>query len=134
LILDLAKASAGRFKPEAALETYTPDSTDADTGKYAVEFIHGGKLYRFAPRDLVDWYDMDAVLAAVNRALADGGGAERFVPLASEGQIAELIFAAPDKLQAEAPELGLKISADPDEARRAGKAYEDRVLQELQKK
>jgi hypothetical protein len=131
LILELAPATAGRFKPEAVLETYTPDGPDADTGKYAVQFIHGGRLYRFNPRDLGDWYDLDAVLTALNRAFEDARLSDRFTPLAAGGQVAELVFADPSALTAAAPELGLLVSTDPDDARKQGKAYEDQFIGQL---
>jgi len=134
LLLDLAKSSAGQFKPEAPLETFTPDKPDAETGKYVVQFIHAGKLYRFYPRDLGDWYDVAAVLAAVNRACADAGLAERFTSLEAEGQIAPLVFADPRALKEAAVELGLKLSSNPDQARKLGKEYEDQVLEKLEKK
>ena len=134
LILEFAAASAGQFKPEAVLETYTPDSPDADTGKYAVQFISGGRLYRFEPRDLGDWYDVEATLAALNLALKDGGSASQFVPLASNGQVAEITFADPSTLKAAAPELGLEISTDPDDARKQGKAFEEGVIRQMKEK
>jgi hypothetical protein len=128
LILEFAGAGAGQFKPEAVLETYTPDRADADTGKYAVQFICGGRLYRFEPRDLGDWYDVEAVLAAVNRALKDDGSTAQFVPLSPNGQFAEVVFADPAALKAAAPELRLEISTDPDDARKQGRAYEQGVI------
>ncbi len=131
LLLDLAQASAGRLRPEAAHERYVTTQPDADTGDYTVQFIHGRSLYRFRPEDLGDWYDLDAVLAAIHRALADAGIAERFVPLASEGQVAELVFANPERLRAAAAELGLELTDDADAARRAGQEFEDEVSRSL---
>ena len=55
LIVDIAQKSAGRFHPEAVLETYKADAPDAETGQYQVQFIHGDRLYRFQPNDLGDW-------------------------------------------------------------------------------
>lgn len=135
LIIELAAHSAGRFKPEAVLETYEEPSegaSDREEGKYLVQFIYGGRLYRFQPRDMGDWYDVEAVLVALNRAVADAGLAERFMPLASGDQIAEIVFARPDAFSAAATELGLKLSDDPDEARKSGKAFEDKMLEQME--
>ena len=132
LVLDLSEASAGKFKPEAVLETYTEGGPDA--GTYVLQFVHGGRLYRTAPRDLGDWYDVEAVLLAVNRAAADAGLAERFVPLAANGQVASVVFADPAALGRAAPELGLALGTDPDEARRLGKEYEGHVVEQLKAK
>jgi hypothetical protein len=134
LLLDFGKSSAGHFKPEAPHEIFTPDKPDSDTGKYQVQFIHGGKLYRFYPRDLGDWYDVAAVLAAVNGACADAGFADRFTLLKAGDQTAEVVFADPDRLKSAAPQLGLELSSDPDEARRLGKAYEEGVTGRLKGK
>jgi hypothetical protein len=144
LILELAEASAGQFKPEAAVERYVADKPpreaakgvivedgEEESGTYTVQFIHAGRLYRFNPRNLGDWYDLSAVLVAVNRAVADAGASAQFVPLASDGQIAELVFSDPAALRAAAPELGLKPGTDADDARRQGKAYEESAIKRL---
>jgi hypothetical protein len=53
------------------------------------------------------------------------------VPLESNGQFAELIFADPAAVRAAAAELGLKLSTDADEGRKQGKAYEKSVMKRL---
>lgn len=134
LIDDIAAASAGRFVPEAALETYTTPSEESETGTYRVQFIHRGRLYRFAPEDLGDWYDVPAVLVAVDRALLDAQVKERPVALKSGGQDVALIFADPGALKAAAGELGLELEDDADRARREGKEFEDQVIQQMKER
>jgi hypothetical protein len=144
ILEELADAGAGQFKPEAALENYVEDkprtrargniiveSEEDVTGTYTVQFIHAGRLYRFNPRDLGDWYDVSAVLLAANRALADAGSPARFVPLETGDQTAALVCCDPAALRAAAPELDLKLSTDADDARKQGKAYEDAVVKKL---
>ena len=131
LILDIAENSAGRFKPEAVLEAYRADRPDGHTGQYQVQFIHYEHLYRFRPIDLGDWYDVGAVLAAINRALADADERQRFVLLESDGQVVNLVFGDPHAVRAAAGELGLALDDDPDSARRQGQAFETQVLQSL---
>lgn len=131
LILKLAAASGGKFKPELATEEYGMTDEDDENGKYVVKFVHGGMLYKFQPKDLEDWYDLHAVLTAVNRALIDAGVAERFVPLEPEGQVAELVFGAPAGVKAASKELGVTVSKDPDAARKKGVGAQDKVLEQL---
>ncbi len=123
LILDMATASAGQFKPEAVLENYTEGT--GGKGKYTVQFIHGGKLYRFEPQDLEGSYDFPAVLAAVNKALADAKLPEKFITLFGEGKVIELVFAKPEALQAGSEELKLAIATDPAAPRRDLGVLED---------
>ena len=139
LLEKFAKASAGRFRPEAVLERYEepkPKSegwVETGRGKYTVQLIMGASLYRFQPKDLGDWYDVEAVVAAIHKALEDARIPERFVALESGGQDAGFIFAQPQALSAAAPELGLTLGKDLDQARKLGKAAEDRILHDLRK-
>ena len=134
LILSLSAVSGGRFKPEMATEDYVASKSfnDEATGTYTVRFIHGGKLYQFQAKDYDNYYDLPGVLTAVNRALIDAGGKERFVPLHPSGQVAELVFANPAALRAAAGELGLTLSKDADAARKKAISAEEGVIEELQ--
>lgn len=139
LIENFAQNSSRQFRPEAVLEHYASPNDGAQgwvktgQGKYTVQFIMGDRLYRFAPKDLGDWYDVDAVVTAIHQALGDAGVAERFVALESGGQDASFIFAKPEGLQAAASELGLTLGKDLDQARKQGQAFEERALQEFRK-
>ena len=125
LLGELAKASGGFFNPEAPLERYVsrlPDEKNephdsegpgrwvpADAGDYEVQFIHGEKLYRFAPKDRGRWVDIKAVLSAIHKALADAGVNERFVPHADSGEMGVLMFANPAALKNASREVELPL-------------------------
>lgn len=133
LLGDLARASAGRFHPEAVVESYEAGPMESDPVNYQVQFVHGESLYRFRPKDLGDWYDLDAVIVAVHRALADAGVTERFEMIATEDQTAMLVFAQPEALRKAAARLGLALETERDRPFTVGKAYEDRVRDALGK-
>ncbi|MHB8800752.1 MAG: hypothetical protein ACYDBY_20085 [Thermoanaerobaculia bacterium] len=133
LVEDLARVSAGRFHPEAVVESYEAGTTESDPVDYRVQFVHGGSLYRFQPKDLGDWYDLDAVIVAVDLALADAGVTERFEMIATVDQTAMLVFAKPEALRKAAGRLGLALEVERDRPFSVGKAYEDRVREALGK-
>jgi hypothetical protein len=123
LVLDFAKASAGLFRPEAVVEDFKsnqPEPTEEDTAggpgrwikpdldEYSLQFIHNGNLYRVAPRSLHRYYDVEATVSAINRALEDSDVADRFVAMADFGWAA-FIFAIPFALRSAASELGLVL-------------------------
>jgi len=127
LILDeLAKAGGGLFVPTSAIEVWRPS---AET--YDVAFEHAGRWYHFQARGLGDWYDVPAVMAAANRALADAGHVERFHSLDTGGQAACLLLARPESLAAVAKQLSLPVSDDPDQARQLGEAFEEQARRRL---
>ena len=113
------------------MDTFIPTEPDGETGEYTIHFIHGNRLYRFHPRDRGDWYDLDAVLDAIYRAMSDTDVPDRFVALATGDQYAQVVFADPAALRAAAPELGLTLSTDPDDSRKKGEAFEEEVIREL---
>ena len=114
LIRQLGELAAAPFRPGAVMETYrplkSPDEDDSGVpGEYRTQFIHAGRLYRFAPPDLGYQYNVPALIAAVNRALADAGVADRFVALSWDSSAIEYLFAPPDALRAAAAELGFDL-------------------------
>jgi hypothetical protein len=82
--------------------------------EYSLQFIHNGNLYRVAPRSLNRYYDVEATVSAIHRALEEADIADRFVELADFGPWAAFIFAIPVALRAAAPELGLKLCENPE--------------------
>ena len=119
IIRQLRDLVASPFKPEAVMETYRPLSSEPDPehavpGEYHTQFIHAGRLYRFAPPDLGYQYNVPAVIAAANRALADIGVADRFVALSWDGSAIEYLCAPPDALRAAAKELGFELQETED--------------------
>lgn len=127
LIADFGRASAGRFRPEAAIETCTEGKTESDPVSCEVQFVHVGRLYRFRPSDLGDWYDLDVVIEAVHRALSDAGVRERFEMIATGDQTAMLVFGNPAALRKAAGKLGLALEANLDRPHSSGKAFEEKV-------
>lgn len=84
LLVRLARLSAGAVVPEAALER--------DSGyESLVEFICQGQLYSFAPEPSGDFYDIDAVVEALNVVLRHQGSSDRFFSLPSGGQEALVV-------------------------------------------
>lgn len=112
----LIPPSLGRFIPEALLETYTPGPSEHETGKYEVQFVHAGRLYRFHPEDRYTQFDVEAVIAAANCALADTGIAERFVRIAPDAVFAHFAYGDPARIASAAKELGVAVG---DETRRS---------------
>ena len=131
LILDLAAASGGVFEPDTVLERWEPkDEDDSDT-PYGIELVFRDRLYRFEAENLGDWYDLNAVLDGMNRALEEAALAHRYVPLHTGDQTATILFGDPQALQKAASEGWIVLSMDADASRRSGKAFEDEVLREL---
>jgi hypothetical protein len=133
LLQQFAEASAGKFKPEAMLEDFDGRENVPDGGVYAVQFVHAERLYRFFPRNLGDWYDVTAVAAAVDRALADAGTTERFVPFFPNGQYAAFVFGDPDVVRTMAAGLGFQLGDNLDEAHAIGIEAENRMRNALEK-
>jgi hypothetical protein len=133
LLRDLAAHSGGAFKPEAIHEQWEQKGEEDEDAPYTVQFLHSGRLYRFRAQNLGDWYDVAAVLAAANRALADAGVKQRFLSLPGDGQVANVACLDPVAYARAARELFLPEPADPDAARRDGKAFEGQVLEEIRK-
>ena len=109
-LMKLVPPSLGRFKPEAVLETYSEPIDENGTGRYEVQFVHGERLYRFYPWDHYTEMDLDAHVAAANRAIADAGAAERFIRIAPDAVFGHYAFAVPKAFHAAAKELNLPIA------------------------
>ncbi len=122
---EFAKASGGLFNPEAPLERYHSNQRDETAnprdsegpgrwvavggGNYEIQFIHRGKLYRFAPKDQGRWIDIMAVLKAIHKTLEDAGVSERFAPLAESCEIGVFLFANPAALKNASRDVDLKL-------------------------
>lgn len=132
LIREYADGSAGRFRPTHVLETTTPpsDPEDYDAYTYTVEFLHDGRLYRFHPKNQGDWYDVDAVMNVIDRALSDARTVERFLKLDNGGQFVTFVFVRPQAWQSAAAELGIEMSEGAKQTMERAKAYERRVIEE----
>lgn len=131
LLREFAAASGGVVGIEAAAETMERSHDEDWEAPYTVRFIHRGRLYTFTARNLGDWYDVEAVVYALNAALADAGTPQRYLALSNDGQWASYVFAEPEALRAAAAELHLTLPDDPNEAIRAGKAFEKQVIEQM---
>ncbi len=101
LIEDLMKLGGDVFQVEAV-------SQNNDQ----VQFVYRDRVYCFTVRDLGDWYDVEAVIPGLNRALADTGRQERFLLLYSGGQFCSLTFASELAFQEVACELHLPLESN----------------------
>jgi len=91
LLADFAKASNGAFQPEACYEKMLRKHPEDWEAPYRVQFIHADRLYRINVRNLGDWYDVERIVLACNRALSDAGERRRFMQIASDGQCASFV-------------------------------------------
>jgi hypothetical protein len=141
LIQRFAENSLGVFRPEAALETWHSDDTrerlvsDLEPlipgAGYTVQFVHGGRLYRFHAEDRGDWYDVGSVAAAVDRALSDAGRSERFVALQTGGQDAAYLFGDPGAITRAAERGLILIEASSTAAMDRGQEFERLAIEHL---
>jgi hypothetical protein len=101
LIQEFAGNSRGIFAPEAVLQR---------EGKrrgvpVMVQFVFLDRLYRFQVRDYSDYYDLERLAGAINKAIADAGHHERFLSIDTGGQIADFIFGDPRLISEAAQEF-----------------------------
>lgn len=128
LVMRFGRHSRGGFAPECAIqvpgeevfdeedeedefmeaEEENTDEFDPD-GPLRVQFIHAGRVYEFDPENFGDWYDVSAVVKAVNRAVADAGRPERFIEVETGGQAAEFVFADPARFLPVASRFALPV-------------------------
>jgi hypothetical protein len=127
LLRDFAKSSRGVFVPEAVCQRWHQRSAEDFEADYTLQFIYDSRLYRVRLRNQGDWYDVERLVRAVNRALQDAGHAERFHALAVGGQVAQFVFATPEAIKKLASELYLPVDEDLERAMREGKEFERRV-------
>jgi hypothetical protein len=132
LIRHFARGSGGRFTPEYPVQTWHRQGEDDYDGPYTVQFIYRGRLYRFAAENYGDYYDVDAVVRALNTALEHNGQRERYLGLYTGDQCARFVFADPAAFVPVAQRYGLPLAQDPSEAMRAGRAFEQQVLESLE--
>lgn len=133
LIADLAEVSSGAFRPEACSETMLPEDAEDSEAPYRVQFIHGGRLYRIQARNLGDWFDVERVVRACNRALADAGERRRFIPLPGDDQWASFVCFAPEQAAFLRDSFHMSFDDALDAAIRSGKEFEDRVRHTIEK-
>ena len=133
LILELALISGGRFAPTCCREVFIKEAGKKDpfTQPYQVEFIHGDRLYRFVARNFGDWYDLERVLIACNKALEDAGIPQRFRESEGDGQCASVAFITSEQERLLSDSFYISFGKDPNTALKKGKAFEDQVKKQL---
>lgn len=119
LVGEFSRASAGHFRPEVVLESYRSEEPAARGGRYRLQFVHAGKVYRTELQDHGDWYDVAGVVGLIHRALSDAGVAERFVPVNTGDQTAIWIFGPPEAVRRWVETTQHEIGTTADTARTA---------------
>jgi hypothetical protein len=115
----------GKFKPESVYQTWHQADEEDYEADYTLNFIHQGQLFEGQLLNLDDWYDMSHLIPMVNAALIESGVPERFIPLATDTQIATIVFADPEKLIPLSNKLHMPIAEDFNQAMEAGLKFED---------
>ena len=134
LIRQFAATSRGLFDPSGVLEQFEfPSPDQVQDGEYTLSFVHDGRLYTGQLQNNGDWYDVERVVAMVNRALADAGREERFLPLVPEDQTAAFVFGDPALLKPVAEEFHLPLGDDPNAAMKLGRDFEQRAMEALRR-
>jgi hypothetical protein len=133
LILELASISKGVFAPACCKETFIKVSDKKDPFKqpYQVTFIKGDRLYRFVARNFGDWYDLERVLIACNKALEEQGVPQRFRELEGDGQCASVAFITPAQERVLRDSFYVSFRKDPNAAMQQGKGFEDQIKKKL---
>jgi hypothetical protein len=132
LLANFAAVSGGAFRPAACCETMPPEDAEDAEAPYRVQFIHGGRLYRIQARNFGDWFDVERLVQACNRALADAGERRRFIPLPSDGQCASFACFTPEQVATLRESFHVSFEEALDSAIRSGKEYEERVRQKIE--
>jgi hypothetical protein len=132
LIREFAEGSAGRFTPECPVQIWHQTNQDDFDAPYTVQFIYRDRLYRFAAENYGDYYDVAAVVRALNTALEQSGQRERYIGLYTGDQCAQFIFADPAAFLPIAEKYGMPLSKDPSEGMRVGRAFEEQVFESLE--
>jgi hypothetical protein len=101
LIWDFAENSRGIFSPEAVLQKEERRRHKS----IAVQFVFRDHLYRFQVRDNGDHFDVERIVVAMNKALANSGLRERFMSRHTGDQLADFIFGDPHLIAEAAQEF-----------------------------
>jgi hypothetical protein len=128
---DFAAASSGVFQPEACVEEMLREQPEDWEAPYLVQFIHADRLYRINARNLGDWYDVERIVLACNRALSDAGERRRFIQLASHGQCASFVCITREQAEILRERFHVTFDDTLDSAMRKGKEFEERVIQSM---
>lgn len=59
---------------------------------YVIKLVFNHKAYIASPQDMGDWYDVDFVVALLNKILSDCGRTGRFNLILHDDQMAQMMF------------------------------------------
>ena len=125
----LSKLSKGEFLPRGLKQVSPQDDEEAPP---VVTFAVAGQKFTLRPRELGDWFDVEMIIAAANRALELSGNEARFIAMDSGGQNVNLVFGIPGAWKQIATEFALPLGlGNPVET---GKKYEKHVIDELKRR
>ena len=133
LLKDLAHISGGALRLEDVSQHWLRSKGDDEDAPYDVAFICGTRAYRFQAENRGDWYDVESVVRAANRALADNKSPLRFVMLDTGDQTAEILFARPEAIRGAIAEGLLCVESSTGGPVQRGKDFEDSMKRRLQK-
>jgi hypothetical protein len=120
--------------PRAVQQRSPKPKSEDEEPPITIEFIVTGKQFTLKPRPLGDWYDVEAVQAAVNRALETAGKSERILAVESTGQEATFVFGPPAAWQEIAKEYSFPLASGASDAVQQGKEFEKRAVETLKKR
>ncbi|MCA9624034.1 MAG: hypothetical protein KC731_33655, partial [Myxococcales bacterium] len=118
LVEELARCTAGALELEGV-------SQRVENGRVEIELIHEGQVTGFSAQIRGDWYDVPAVLDALNGVVAARGA--RFFPLQTGDQLVMVVY-APTAFAEVAALLHIPLEGDANEAASRGAAYEREVI------
>jgi hypothetical protein len=124
LLSAMAENCRGRFNPSDVSQLWYSEGEDETGSSGVVQFVFGGELVEFGVHDYGDYYDMRAVLKAVDAVLERANVLERFVPLGAGDQLMILAFCRPEQAETMAKITGLKLMQDPNGSMHAGRGFE----------
>jgi hypothetical protein len=129
-----AQFTRGAFAPRGLQQRAPKPASEDEEPQITVEFVIGNKQFTLKPQPLGDWYDVQAIQVAVNRALEVAGKTERLLAVESVGQEAAYVFGPPAAWQEIAREYSFPLALDASSAVRQGKDYEKRVIETLKER
>jgi hypothetical protein len=132
LIREFAEHSAGRFTPECPIQIWHQQDENDYDGPFTVQFIYRGRLYRFGAENFGDYYDVESVVRALNKALEHNKQPERYIGMYTGDQTASFVFADPKAFLPIAKTYGLPLEEDASAGMRAGRDFEDQVFEDLE--
>ena len=116
----------------AFFEEVPPAESEMDTGRYLLRAYAGGKRYELPAQNLGDYYDVEAVIGLLNAVLVAEKSELRFVVLPTGDQTATVLAGPGAGIRALVAK-GLVEVGDAGAGATAGKEFEDRVFEQLQR-